>query len=92
LWAKEIFQVSRIGRIPLLVKLAAVETIDKHTQGTLERLRAARETPRGSRQTRQIVALFGIVSFHRISISLAFRNRISAPAIPQAVMGFQASL
>ena len=78
-----------IGRIKLLIELPSVVAVNKQTQGTLQRIGATREASRRSCQTRQVVAQLGVVSFHRVSIGFAFRDFISAPVIPQAVISIQ---
>ena len=78
-----------ISRVALFVELPPVVAIDKQAQGTFEGVRATRETSRRSRQTRQVVAQLGVVSFHRIGIGFACRNFISTPVIPQAVIGIE---
>ena len=81
--------MSRIGRIKLLVELTPVVAVHKQAQGTFKCIRAAREAARRSGQTSQVMAQLGIVSFHRVGIGFAFRNFISAPVIPQAVIGIE---
>lgn len=81
--------MGRIGRIPLFIKLSPVVAIDKQAQGTFQRMGATRKASRRSCQTSQVVAQLGVVSFHRVSIGFAFRNFISAPVIPQTVVGIQ---
>ena len=81
--------MSWIGRIKLLIELASVVAVDKQAQGTIKRMGTTRETARRSCQTRQVVAQFGVVTFHRIRICLAFRNLISTPVIPQTLIGIK---
>lgn len=78
-----------IGRIKLLIELAAVVAIDKQTQSTFKGMWATRKASRRSCQTRQVVAQFGVVPFHRIGVGFAFRNFISAQVIPQALVGIK---
>jgi hypothetical protein len=79
--------VSWIGRVKLLIELSSVVTIDKQTQDTFKRMRTARETPRRSCQTCQVVSQFGVVSFNRVRVGFAFRDFIYTAVIPQAVIG-----
>jgi len=81
--------MGRIGRIKLLIELPSIEAKDKQTQGTFERIGTARETTRRSGQTRQVMAQFSIVAFHREGIGFAFRNFVSTQVIPQAVIGIE---
>ena len=81
--------MSRIGRVSLLIELASVETIDKQAQGTFKHIGTPREAARRSCQASQIVAQFSVVPFHRIGVGFAFRNLISAPVIPQSVIGLK---
>ena len=71
------------------IELAAIETIDKQAQGTLQCMGTARETPRRAGQTRQVVAQLGIVSFYREGVGFTCRNFISTAVIPQTVIGIQ---
>jgi hypothetical protein len=81
--------VSRVGRVKLLIELSSVVTIDKQTQGTLQRIGTTREAARRSCQTGQVVAQLGVVSFNRVRVGFAFRNFISAKVIPQTRIGIQ---
>ena len=81
--------MGRIGRIKLLIELPSIEAKDKQTQGTFERIGTARETTRRSGQTRQVMAQFSIVAFHREGIGFAFRNFIPAKVIPKAVISIK---
>ena len=81
--------MSWISRIKLLIELSPVVAEDKQTQGTCQRIRAARKAYRGSGQTRQVVAQLGVIAFNQESIGLAFRNCISTPVIPQVVIGLK---
>jgi len=78
-----------ISRVPLLVELTPVVAVDEQTQGTFQRIRATREASRRPGQTRQVVAQFGIICFHRIRIGFAFRDFIAAQVVPQAVIGIE---
>jgi hypothetical protein len=71
-WAHEIHNMGCIAWETLLVELSAVEAEDKQAESTFEGIRATRETTRFASQTCQIVTEFGIVSFHRIGVGLAF--------------------
>jgi len=78
-----------IGRVALFIELPPVVAVDEQTQGTFKGMWATREASRRSCQTRQVVPQFGIASFHRVGIRFAFRNFISTPVIPQAVIGIE---
>ncbi len=73
----------------MLVEWATVEAIDKHTQCTLEHIRAAREAARRSGQTGQVVSQLGVVAFDRESVCFALRNFVSAVVIPKSVIGIK---
>ena len=88
-WIKEIPNVSWISWVKLLIELASVVAVDKQGQGTFKRIETTREASRRPCQTRQVVTQFSIVPFHQIRIGLAFRNIISTPVIPQAVIGIK---
>ena len=81
--------MSWISRVKLLIELTSVVAVDKQAQGTFKRIGTTREASRRSCQTRQVVAQFSVVSFHRICIGFAFRNLISSPVIPQAAIGIK---
>lgn len=78
--------MSRVGWVTMLVQLAAVETVDKQAQGTLQRMRTARKTTRRPGQTSQVVSQFGIAGFDRIGVCFASRDLVSAEVIPQVVI------
>jgi hypothetical protein len=88
-WANEILNMGWISRVPLFIELPPVVAVDKQTQGTFQGMRATREASRRSCQTCQVVPQLGVVSFHRIGIGFAFRDFISTPVIPQAVIGLK---
>ena len=73
----------------MLVELATIERIDKHTQSTFKRIRATREAARRSGQTSQIMSQLSVIAFDREGIGFAFRDFISAPVIPQAIVGIK---
>lgn len=81
--------MSWIGGIKLLIKLSSIVAIDKQAQGARERIGTTRKASRRSCQARQVMTQFGVVSFHRVSIGFAFRDFISAPVIPQAVISIK---
>jgi hypothetical protein len=81
--------MGRIGRVKLLIELPSVIAVEKQAQGTFQRMWTTREAPRRPCQTGQVVAQLGVVSFHRVSVSFAFRNFVSAKVIPQAVIGIE---
>ena len=79
-----------IRREALFMKLAAVEAKDKQTQSTLQSIGAARKTAGTASQAGQIVTEFCVIGFHRIGICLALRGFVSAPVIPEPLIGIQA--
>jgi len=81
--------VSWIGRVKLLIELSSVVAMDQQAQRTFERIGTARKTARRSSQTSQIVTQLGIARFNRIGVCLALRDFISAPVIPEAIIGIQ---
>ena len=89
-WAHEVHDMSWVVWKALFVKLPAVETEDKQTQGTFEGIWAARKTTGFASETGQVMRQFGIVSFHRVGIRLAFRNFISAKVIPEPLVSIKA--
>ena len=78
-----------VSWVVLFIELPAIVAVDKQAHGTFEGMRATRETSRRSRQTCQVVAQLGVISFHRVSIVFAFRNFITTQVIPQAVIGIE---
>ena len=78
--------MSWIGRIKLLIELASVEAVDKHSQSTLQRVRTTRETTRRSCQPSQVMPQFGVVCFYRIGVRFPCRDFISAEVIPQLIV------
>ena len=73
----------------MLVELAAIEAIDKQSQCAFERMWTTREATRRSGQASQVMAQFGVVTFHREGVGFAFRNFISAVVIPKAVISIK---
>lgn len=81
--------MSRIGRVAVLIKLAAVETKDKQAQSTLESIGTVRETTRRSGQTSQVVLQFSDITFHREGVCFALRDFMSADVIPKPIVGIK---
>lgn len=88
-WVDEIFDMGRIGREELFMKLAAIEAIDEQTQGAGQRIRTARKTTRRSSQAGQVMPQFGVVGFHREGVGLAFRDGVATIVIPQAIISIK---
>jgi len=63
-WGSELKDVGGVVRVFLFVKLPGVEGKEEKDQGVTQRIRTTGETARLSRQAGQIVAQFGIISFH----------------------------
>ena len=53
---QEVFDMSRIARVFLLVELSAIVSVDEKPQSTNQGIRATRETTRFTSQSRQIMA------------------------------------
>ena len=88
-WADEVHNMGSIIWKMLFMKLSAVETIDKQTQGTFQSIGTTRKTSRFASQPCQVVTEFSIVRFNRKCVCLAFRDFISAQVIPEPLVGIK---
>lgn len=70
----------------MLIQLSPVVTEYEQTHSTFQGMWTARETPRRSCQTCQIVSQLGVISFNRVDVGFSFRNFMSTIVIPQAVI------
>ena len=78
--------MGRIGRVQMFIELPPVIAVDKQAQGTFQRIGTTRKASRRSCQPRQVMTQLGVVPFHRVGISFAFRHFISTQVIPQAII------
>lgn len=83
----EILDMSRIIGKDTFRQLAAVPGEDKHFHGPPQRMNAARETTRFTRQTGQIVTQFGIVCLNRIRLAFVRERLMATRIVNQRVIG-----